>query len=234
MKTKSGAYYYCLPYEKKLEKLPPTLGGAVSMDPGVRTFQTTYHPQEMLESEHVNSRIHAKFKRIDKLNRILPTVSDNKTRWNIRKKLRRLFADITEIVRDMQWKAASWLTDRYDTIIIPKFSGKKIAEKYKNHALNRIMLALSHFTFRQRLKHMCNMKGRTYIECTEEYTSKTCGKCGYQKEDLKASKVYRCDRCKFVYGRDANGARNIMIKVLTEYLDKQGYRYNPIVAVSGA
>ena len=39
--------------------------------------------------------------------------------------------------------------------------------------------------------------------CTEEYTSKTCGRCG-ELNDVKA----------LVIDRDVNGARNIYIKVL--------------------
>ena len=49
--------------------------------------------------------------------------------------------------------------------------------------------------------------------CTEEYTSKTCGRCG-ELNDVKALDVYSCNKCKLVIDRDVNGARNIYIKVL--------------------
>jgi putative transposase len=43
-------------------------------------------------------------------------------------------------------------------------------------------------------------------------TSKTCGNCGNIKQDLGASKVYKCSECKKKMYRDVNGARNILLK----------------------
>src|SRR5436305_15250320 len=59
-----------------------------------------------------------------------------------------------------------------------------------------MMLSWSHFQFRQFLLH----KVREYpwcrvIICTEEYTSKTCGRCGHVHLKLGGSKVFRCPNC---------------------------------------
>ena len=56
----------------------------------------------------------------------------------------------------------------------------------------------------------------SYAENNERYTSQACGNCGKLKKDLGANKVYECDSCGFIYDRDLNGARGIMIKYLTE------------------
>ncbi len=84
----------------------------------------------------------------------------------------------------------------------------------------RRMLDWAHGRFRQRLLD----KAREYpwcrvIICTEEYTSKTCGYCGRVRGKLGGTKVFHCgDRsCPFQgVDRDLNGARNILIKYLTE------------------
>ena len=51
--------------------------------------------------------------------------------------------------------------------------------------------------------------------CTEEFTSKTCGRCGEQN-DIGSKEIYHCEKCKYYGDRDINGARNIMIKCMKE------------------
>ena len=82
----------------------------------------------------------------------------------------------------------------------------------------RAMLTWSHYRFRQRLLS----KSREYPWCnvivTEEpYTSKTCGKCGTINTKLGSNKIFRCasSDCNYVADRDANGARNILLRYLT-------------------
>ena len=51
---------------------------------------------------------------------------------------------------------------------------------------------------------------------TEEYTSKTCGSCGYIHKKLGGSKVFSCPQCKTKLDRDINSARNILLRYLTK------------------
>jgi transposase len=60
-------------------------------------------------------------------------------------------------------------------------------------------------------------KAREYPNCkvilvTEEYTTMTCGKCGFLKKNIGKNKVYNCDKCNSIFDRDFNAARNILIK----------------------
>jgi putative transposase len=62
--------------------------------------------------------------------------------------------------------------------------------------------------------HICSTwlgGGVQVVEVTEEYTSKTCTKCGRINQKLGGSKVFRCG-CGMVLDRDFNGARNILLK----------------------
>ena len=54
------------------------------------------------------------------------------------------------------------------------------------------------------------------VICTEEYTSKTCGSCGYIHKKLGGSKEFCCPQCKTNLDRDINGARNILLRYLTK------------------
>ncbi|CAG8637169.1 35692_t:CDS:2, partial [Racocetra persica] len=81
----------------------------------------------------------------------------------------------------------------------------------------RMMLTWSHYRFRMFLHH----KAREFVsckvtECTEEYSSKTCGNCRSINKKLGGSKIFRCDSCSLEIDRDMNGARNILLKRITE------------------
>jgi len=52
------------------------------------------------------------------------------------------------------------------------------------------------------------------VRCNESYTSKTCPHCGHIHNRLGGSKVFKCPECGYQASRDANGARNIMIRAL--------------------
>ena len=79
------------------------------------------------------------------------------------------------------------------------------------------MLTFSHFRFRERLIMKSKItKDFKVITLSEEYTSKTCGACGFINNKLGSKKVLKCCSCHVEIDRDLNGARNIMIKYLTE------------------
>ena len=78
------------------------------------------------------------------------------------------------------------------------------------------MLLWSHYRFRKNLKTKAQGVGVTVIECTEDYTSKTCSWCGHIDTKLGGKKVYCCSECGWKIDRDFNGAVNILTKYLTE------------------
>jgi putative transposase len=53
------------------------------------------------------------------------------------------------------------------------------------------------------------------IETREPYTSKTCGNCGHLNDKLGSNKIFNCPSCAYCADRDANGARNILLRYLT-------------------
>ena len=80
------------------------------------------------------------------------------------------------------------------------------------------MCTWSHYKFRLRLHDKAReFAGVEIIDTTEEFTSKTCGSCGYIKNDLGKNKTYQCDKCTFDADRDFNGARNVLIRHLTKH-----------------
>jgi len=70
--------------------------------------------------------------------------------------------------------------------------------------------------FQQRLIAKSKLKNNCVVKvCTEEYTSKTCGRCGSLNK-VGSKEIFICNKCNLVLDRDVNGARNILIKQITE------------------
>jgi putative transposase len=82
----------------------------------------------------------------------------------------------------------------------------------------RKMMLWSHYTFRQRLKHKAILLGCRVHEVTEEYTSKSCGECGRIHHKLGGRKVFKCPHCSWKIDRDFNGARNIFIMNIEQFI----------------
>jgi putative transposase len=78
------------------------------------------------------------------------------------------------------------------------------------------MVTLSHDKFKQTLKHQASKQGFVVVDVTEEYTSKTCSKCGYIHKKLGSNKRFTCPSCGHKLDRDLNGAFNKMLKALRD------------------
>ena len=131
----------------------------------------------------------------------------------LKKFLSRLRSKVSNQVKDMHYKTALFLCNRFQTILIGNMSTKSITNKRKtlNKKTKRMCLALSHYKFRYIMQHMASKRGNEISVVDESYTSKTCGRCGNIKK-LCGQEFYNCDICGLVINRDVNGARNILIK----------------------
>lgn len=84
------------------------------------------------------------------------------------------------------------------------------------------MVTLSHYRFKQTLKHQAAKYGSVVVDVTEEYTSKTCSKCGHVHTKLGGSKKFKCPECGHTLDRDLNGAFNILLKALRDTSELSG------------
>ena len=91
----------------------------------------------------------------------------------------------------------------------------KKTKRKLNSKSARNMLTWSHYRFEQTLKFHCQKRGVRLHLITEEYTSKTCSKCGEIYPKLASNKVFKCPHCEHVIPRDFNGAINIAFKTLS-------------------
>jgi IS605 OrfB family transposase len=184
-----------------------------ALDPGVRSFQTIYS-EKSVEQIKINKETIKNYQvKLDHFKSLRDKKLIRKS--SFKRKERRIYNKINNLIDELHHKTINYLTKQYKYIIIPSFESQDMVKSSKNRFLNRNLLQLKHYKFQQRLKSKCDIRGCHMEICTEEFTSKTCGRCGILN-DVKDKDVYTCSNCKLVIDRDVNGARNIFIKVLNQ------------------
>ena len=195
-------------------------------DPGERTFLTLYGLDHIINiGENMRNTISKRLLKIDNLKSKLNTMGKWKYNKKLNKKtqvkknkfkkaIHRHHMKIDHIIEELHNKTANYLCQKYDRIIVTEFSSKKVSSKKGNlePMIKRVLGKLSHYRFKQCLQNKCQEYGCLYLEVNESYTSKTCCNCGKIHKTLGATKIYECEKCENLIGRDVNGAINIFIK----------------------
>lgn len=224
IRTKLGEYYMCIPKPlgHKGESQTPIqtsdYGRIISLDPGVRTFITGYSPNGLVceWGKGDATRLGRLCNCIAKL-RSKATRVNHRKRYRLKKVILRVHKKIKNLVKDLHCKLAKWLCSNYDTILIPSFGTSQMVKRMGrkiNKSTAWKMLTWSHYSFRMRLINKAKeYPGVRVVTVTEEYTSKTCTRCGKINMKLGGSKEFKCNNgCGMVLDRDFNGARNILLK----------------------
>ena len=189
----------------------------VALDPGVRTFITFFSETDCGKLGHkAFGRIQRLCHWLDDLISRTATEPDHKRRRSMRKAQARLRQRIINLVDELHWQTARWLTSNYKVILLPTFethemtlrAGRRIRSKTA-----RMMLGFRHYEFKRRLHWKAWQRGALVIEVNEAYTSKTCSWDGSVKENLGGGAVIR-DVSGFGMDRDVNGARGIFLRAL--------------------
>ncbi len=205
----------------------------VAIDPGVRTFLTVYDPNGCvydIGSGETASKLHQYALNLDKhltaftKGRYRGVRKKGKTKKRfkevVRKRIDRTRLRMKNLQSELHNKAANFLTKLSKTIVIPVFASKEMSGKRRGRKINsktvRNMSLLAHGSFRERLRTKAASRNCQVIITTEEYTSKTCGRCGSLNDKLFGSKTFKCPKCALVIDRDAGAARNIMLRALRD------------------
>jgi putative transposase len=192
---------------------------AIALDPGIRTFLTGYDSSIVIEIGSGDiGRITRLCQHLDELIGKMTKVSA-KQRRSMRRASERIRSKIQNLVDELHKKAAHFLTTNYRVIFLPTFETSQMVKRAKrkiNKKSARQMLTWAHYRFKQIIKHQADKNGSIVVDVSEAYTSKTCGKCGHIHQKLSGSKVFKCPNCQTVIGRDLNGARNILLRALSD------------------
>jgi IS605 OrfB family transposase len=240
-------YLLKIPYIVKCnETLKENRDEVVSLDPGEKIFMTYYSLDKCGRLGHdIRISILEKEKKIRRYQRILTHTKNKKSnklknKKHIKKKIQKKYRDISNLVKELHNQTANYLTNNYNSILIPSFETKnmisnkdkiitkrreiikecKSIEEIKifkrksrlNSRVKFVLNSLQHYKFRQHLSNKCQEKGCQLFVVDESYTSQCCGKCGEISKIFSTNRVKKCDKCKVEIDRDINGARNILIK----------------------
>lgn len=209
-------------YTVEEERLSNHHQQAIALDPGVRTFLTGFDGNKVIELGNGSiDRIVKLCKRLDRIQ--LETAKakgrdKKRERFKLRKLAQQIRIKIRNLVDECHKKTAAFLTDNYSQVIIPDFKTSSMVYKARrkiNSFTARSLLTWAHYRFKQRLIHQAVKRGCQVILVTEEYTSKTCSKCGQIHNRLGGNKKFICPNCSHKIDRDANGSINIFLKTIS-------------------
>jgi IS605 OrfB family transposase len=187
-------------------------GGVISLDSGIKTFQTCYSINNhcVKIGDNIKDNLKKQLHRQDIL-RSKMTLSRPALKIKYSRKLKITNLAIRNKIDDLHWKTIKYLTTNYNTILIGDLHIKEILKKM-DRGSSRMVNILRHYEFKMRLQYSAQKTGNDVHIVDESYTSKTCGKCGNVDSKLGSNREYNCKKCKISIDRDINGARNILIK----------------------
>ena len=203
-------WYICVPIEYNVNS--DNQGNIVSIDPGVKTFQTLYDANgtvTQIGTEDMKNILVELYKKIDKY-KSLKTYATGRRKRNISNRINFFYNKYNNLINEIHNKTCVYIYKNYNNVLISNISNIK-SNSRKN---NRSILGWSHGKFIERLTHHVHKNGKKINIVTEEFTSKTCGRCGWLDNNLSNKDTFSCRSCRLHISRDVNGARNILLKHL--------------------
>ena len=192
----------------------------IALDPGVRTFLTGFDGSKFLEFGNGDmGRITRLCQHLDKLMSRIAKSKSKKQRQKMRIAAGRMRTKIQDLVNEIHKQVACHLTENYRVIFLPTFETHQMVQKVKRKIRSktaRAMLTWAHYRFKLFLKQSATRRGCAVVDVTEEYTSKTCTRCGHVHTKLGGSKIFACPECGYTLPRDFNGAFGILLKALSD------------------
>ncbi|NMF67074.1 transposase [Brasilonema octagenarum UFV-OR1] len=214
---KRGTWFAIFP--EPFERQDSDSNKLIALDPGVRSFLTGYDGDKVIEvGGNDMGRVTRLCQYLDELIS-RSTKTNSKRRQSMRRAANRLRNRIQNLVNEVHKKTACYLTNNYRVIFLPYFESSQMVAKSSRKIRSktvRNMLTWAHYRFKSTLKHQASKRGCVVIDLSEAYTSKTCGVCGHRHAKLGGNKVHKCPSCGTQTPRDANGARNIMLRALRD------------------
>ncbi len=228
-----GITYLCLPHEVP-RSLSENQGRVVALDPGVRSFLTLFSENSFgWLGQYDIGRIQRLCYYLDDLIS-RSTKVDARVRYRMRKAANRIRLKIRNLIDELHHKIARFLVDNFDIILLPTFETSqmtikkrtahgevsspcgrsKLGRKIRAKSV-RQMLTLSHYRFKQFLKHKAFETGKTILDVNEAYTSKTISWTGEIVHNLGGRKTIK-DNNGVVMDRDLNGGRGIFLRSLVD------------------
>jgi putative transposase len=224
-------YWLCIPIEQNISLSDISYKNYCGVDPGIRTFMTSFGNQGCQEYEHDSDRIAILDKKLANLKNKDGIYKSKKRKLIQRKihgcmryfikeqhhprirkrKLWKIEKQKENLINEIHWKTIHAILECNDIIFYGDIQSHNIVRRKKNRNVNRNTNNMKFYLFKQRLQYKSTELGKKVILVKENYTTKTCSFCGSINHP-GVSKIYECKNCKRKVGRDVNAAKNILMK----------------------
>jgi putative transposase len=246
-------YYLYISQEIQPKKIEHIREQIVGLDPGEKIFLAYYSGNKYGK---IGANMRIKILRIHKKIKYLTSILDkgiNKTgkklknKKHLRKKIYKLSQKINGYVNEVHKKAAKYLCENYENILLPEFETKPMLSKKKrldayekircikdkseakkelkiltkkvslSKNVKYVLARQSHYKFKQHIKAKAEEYGVKVHDMNEGFTSQCCVKCG-RLSSVYADREKECNHCKYKINRDTGGSLNIVLKSLRELI----------------
>ena len=192
LSLRHGQYHLAVPYDERRPPQRENQARLVALDPGVRSFLSWYTNNSVGKiGEGAFFRIQRLCERLDDL-LSRAAKSPARKRRNMRRAADRMRVRIENLVQELHRKAARFLVDSFDVILLPSFETSDMVERGRRRIRSktvRNLLSLAHYRFKLFLKHKADELGAVVLDVSEAYTTKTVSWTGEMQENLGGSSV---------------------------------------------
>ena len=204
-------YWLVIPVDVEINKKSKPVNYC-GIDPGVRTFMTSFGNNGCNEYIHNQSLLTTLNKKLQVLKslRTRPRESHKRNRYR-KHSMNKIEKRKTNIIDEAHWKTIAHLLNHNDYIFYGDIKSHDIVKGGVNTNLNRNMNDLKFYQFKQRLLYKASILNKCVFEINEAYTTQTCSFCGAMYKP-GCSKDYNCSTCKISVDRDINASKNILMK----------------------
>jgi putative transposase len=185
-------------------------GTAVGVDLGVKTMLTGADDRGRLIEVAGPRPLRAGLRRVRRASRAHSRKQPGSAgRRRSAARLARVHARVAAVRADALHKATTALSARYETIVVEDLN---VTGMIANRRLARAVSDQGFGAARRMLGYKTAREGGTLVVAGRWYpSSKKCSGCGSVKAKLTlAERIYQCDACGLVLGRDVNAARNLL------------------------
>ena len=200
----AGKWFVSIRVQQEIE-VPENQGPSIGVDLGIKNLATLSDGQMIPGPKALKSKL-SLLRRICR--KFARTQQGSNRRDRARQRLAKLHYKISCIRKDSLHKLTTMLAKNYGSIGIEDLN---VSGMMKNRSLARAISDMGWGELRRQLEYKSVWYGSQLVIHGRFFpSSKTCSNCGTVKESLPLSeRVFECEKCSFVVGRDLNAALNL-------------------------
>jgi putative transposase len=178
-------------------------GETVGVDVGITSFATLSTGEEIANPRHLKQAATQLAREQWRLSR---KVKGSQNRGKARAKVALRHLRVHRARKHFHHEEAAKLVERFDRIAVEDLN---IRGMVKNRHLAKAILEVAWGQFFAITKSKAESASRRFERVNPRYTSQTCSNCGHRQKMPLAIRIFECEKCGFVCGRDHNAAINL-------------------------